>query len=178
MMDHSYHRNREQEVDAWKWKDCSRIQTEETTKNEEYSHASKISKKSIKADKREYKDMLATNRRGGSPRKSTETVHHHKETVWKVWETRETCKGQERKAYPWWTRSEEETEGALWSVSKQTSSTGPARYPTSKWWPTDWLWPTHQEGNIPTVSQQDPTVSSRGIENWYRNQCEATVPPL
>ena len=40
------------------------------------------------------------NRRGGSPRKSTGTIHHHQEIVWKLWETTETSKGQGRKAYP------------------------------------------------------------------------------
>ena len=70
-------------------------QAEKARAYEEYSRASKIAKKSIKWDQGKVINMVATeNRRGGSPRKNTGTVLHHRET-------RETCEGQGRKAYPW-----------------------------------------------------------------------------
>ena len=94
-------------------------------------------------------NLLATKTKGGTPRKSKRTVHHHQEAVWKVWKTREISRGQGRKACPWWRRPEEEMDGALWRVTKQTSSTGPARYHTSHRWLTNRLWFNHQEGNIP-----------------------------
>ena len=106
--------------------DNSHTWAEKARAYEEYSYASKIAKKSIKADKRNCVNMLAT---------ETEEADHP-ENVWELYTTIKKLSGKFGKPGRlvkdtggkvfWWRRSKEEVGGAPWRATKQTSSTGPA----------------------------------------------------
>ena len=144
---------------------------------EEYSHARKIAKKSM--------NLLATETEAPHQGNLRELYSTIKKQSGKFEKRERPAKDKGGKPFP-----NEEDQKKRWMEhfgwsTKQASSTGPARYPISQWWPTSRLWSTHQEGNIPghqTVEEWQASRTrqypSRGIENGYRNQCRATVHSL
>ena len=153
---------------------------------EEYSQASKISKKSIKADEREYMNIMKT--------ETVEVVHQ-----WNLRElytnTKKLCGKFGKPERPvkdkgGYSIPDEEGPKTRWMEHFEELLNRPAPQdwsdipPANDDLPVDCHPPTKKE-NIPghqtaeewraSRTRQYP---SRGIQNGYRNQCGAIVPPL